>query len=739
MSTRFFSTVLGLFATLGLLACDQAAQPLSAEKGKVVAERVVSNALHVNVVAPAKNVPQVAAIARPAVTAGSLSQTWALDPYSSSERTEFLVNEETAATQEHVNIACNTAVANIMYDDGNGTYDAGEYEARGACIAVWTSDEGGASTGKDVYARRLINSQYALDADDSRDVYGSSAFRVNAITTSTQHLPAVAWTPDNANGNYVVVWESSESTPFGKDIWLQRYDKDDALIGVATKVNTDVDATNQQTPVVAMDNAGNFVVAWSGQDGNQDGIVARRFDSNGAPTAPFVVNTYTTGSQKAPAIAMNAATGDFVVAWQSSQLLESGEIYARQYAAAGTATTPETLVNAFTTSDQKEPDVGVADDGSIVVTWQGKVNATPEAVADYNVFYRRLHEAVGVFAFDDGADVLVSTGDALFADQIAPKVTVNPDAAFAIGFVGVDAQNKGVYYRRYQADGTAVADLYWDTATTTATATGSVQANEIFAGDQDNVAIATIRVGSAEFAGTGPSIILAWDSMTGGTFDSGGSVWARRYSVDNDGDGYGWDGDNCKLVSNTQQDDDNDLRGNACDNCIANACMKTGKADAEGLPQTKLWCGDAAAHNPGWTTENYNQADADSDGLGNVCDNCVDDPNGTQVTDFATQVNLLTTQIDFDLDGIGDTCDTDDDADGVPDVDEDANDGNDNVEATADFTPGAPAQPYISRHDDDSDGDGIPDPTEYNGLCDAVGVALYLSPVPSEPSQRLRW
>ena len=735
MSTRFLSTVLGLFATLGLLACDQAEQPLSAEKGKVVAERVASNALHVNVVAPAKDVPQMAAIARPALSAASLSQTWVDDPYSSNERTEFLVNEETAATQEHINIACNQAVANIMYDDGDGTYDAGEYEARGACIAVWTSDEGGVSTGKDVFARRLINSQYALDADTDRDIYGSAAVKVNTITTSTQHLPSVAWTPDNANGNYVVVWESSEAPTLGKDIWMQRYDKDDAAIGVATKVNTDVDATNQQEPVVAMDNAGNFVVAWRGQDGNNDGIVARRFDSNGTPTAPFVVNEYTTGSQKAPAIAMNAATGDFVVAWQSSQLLESGEIYARQYAAAGTATTSETLVNAFTLADQKEPDVGMADDGALVVTWQGKVDGTPGVAADYNVFYRRLHEATGAFVFDDAADALVSTVDPGLDDQIAPKVTVNPDGGFAIGFVGVDSQLAGVYYRRYKADGTNIQDLYWDTATTTATATGSVKTNEIVAGYQDNVAIATIRVASEEFAGDAPgsSIIVAWDSTTGGTLDSGGSVWARRYSVDDDGDGYGWDSDNCKGLANTQEDDDNDLRGNVCDNCIANSCSKTGKADGDGNPQTKLWCGDATAHNPSWTTENYDQADNDVDGLGNVCDNCVDLANGTQVTNFGAQVNLLTTQIDFDLDGEGDTCDTDDDDDGVPDVDEDAGPDDDhsattdngNANPDGDKTPGAPTADYISRHDDDSDGDTIDDPTEYNGACDTVGVAYY--------------
>ena len=72
-------------------------------------------------------------------------------------------------------------------------------------------------------------------------------------------------------------------------------------------------------PAVAMDDSGNFAVAWAGapQDGSGYGIVApapsTRPASPGAPTV--VVNTYTTGTQWFPKIASNG-TGAFVVAWQ---------------------------------------------------------------------------------------------------------------------------------------------------------------------------------------------------------------------------------------------------------------------------------------------------------------------------------------------------------------------------------------------------------------------------------------
>jgi hypothetical protein len=74
----------------------------------------------------------------------------------------------------------------------------------------------------------------------------------------------------------------------------------------------------QLTPAVAVDDNGDFVVVWSSpNDGAYGGIAGQRFDSNGGMLGPeIVVNTYTSGAQRSPSVAVDA-NGNFVVVWQS--------------------------------------------------------------------------------------------------------------------------------------------------------------------------------------------------------------------------------------------------------------------------------------------------------------------------------------------------------------------------------------------------------------------------------------
>ena len=98
----------------------------------------------------------------------------------------------------------------------------------------------------------------------------------------------------------------------------------DALGGALTgefQVNT-YSTFNQIEPSVAMDPDGGFVVAWesfgsAGGDTSADSVHAKRYDADGSVRdAEFQANSYTTGNQMLPAVAMDGA-GNFVIVWES--------------------------------------------------------------------------------------------------------------------------------------------------------------------------------------------------------------------------------------------------------------------------------------------------------------------------------------------------------------------------------------------------------------------------------------
>jgi hypothetical protein len=145
---------------------------------------------------------------------------------------------------------------------------------------------------------------------------------------SVDALPAVAVAD---NGNYVIVWQTNESQ-VSYDIYGKIYDKDGNVIKSKFLITSST-LYDQQSPSVAMDSSGNFIVVWSDShiDGSGYGIAARKFDANGnALTAATRVNSDTTGSQWAPSVALSS-NGDFVISWYGVGTSDADGVYATRY------------------------------------------------------------------------------------------------------------------------------------------------------------------------------------------------------------------------------------------------------------------------------------------------------------------------------------------------------------------------------------------------------------------------
>jgi hypothetical protein len=252
-------------------------------------------------------------------------------------------------------------------------------------------------------------------------------FRVNSYTTGYQMYPAVA---SDANGNFVVVWQSSGQ--FG--VFGQRFNASGTPLGAEFKV-----ADFGQRAAVASNPNGDFVVSWAASDGGYTGIFGRRFDALGVPQGSnFRVNSYTTNFQNRPAVASNVS-GDFVVVWDSIGQDGSGfGVFGQRYNASGVAQGGEFRVNSYTTGDQNYPSVSSDANGNFLVVWM----SSGQDGSVFSVFGQR-YNASGVA---QGGEFRVNTYTT--SPGVAPAVSADGNGNFIVvwsplfdgNFSGIDGQ-----------------------------------------------------------------------------------------------------------------------------------------------------------------------------------------------------------------------------------------------------------------------------------------------------------
>jgi hypothetical protein len=244
------------------------------------------------------------------------------------------------------------------------TYTTGSQEwpsvARGASgdfVVAW-SGKGPEShlSGEDVFVRRFDAAGNPLGPD----------LRVNEWTEATQTRPVVTAT---TGGQFMVVW-SGEGADDGSGIFGRVIDESGQPAGPEFRVNAYTTGA-QSAPAVASDGDGNVAVAWTGDGlGDSVGVFGRRLEPDGQPLTPqFRANSYTTGGQSHAAVA-SLADGRFVVLWHGAGQGNGSGIMARSFAASGQASFPlHFVVNSYGTGDQRAPAVAAANDGDLFMTW----------------------------------------------------------------------------------------------------------------------------------------------------------------------------------------------------------------------------------------------------------------------------------------------------------------------------------------------------------------------------------
>jgi cysteine-rich repeat protein len=376
-------------------------------------------------------------------------------------------------------------------------------------------------------------------------------FRLNAYTTGNQEFAAAACAP---NGDFVVVWRSF--TQDGDDYAAigRRFASDGTALGTEFRANTYT--TGAQTlPRVAL-NDGGFLVLWesAAQDGDGFGLFGQRYASDGMPAGTeFRVNTYTTAGQNAPA-AVATPDGGFLVVWASFGQDGSAQgIYAQRYASTGAPAGTEFRVNTYTTDAQMNPDITTGADGGFVVAWQ----SYGRDGAQDGIFAQRLASDGSPV----GADFRLNAYTT--ADQTGVSVAAEGTGGFVAAWssFGQDGHFSGVFARRFDANG--------------APRSGSeFRVNTYTTDSQREATVATDRDGD---------FVVAWQSNEQDGENTG--VFAQRFA-DPCGDGAVGAGEAC--------DDGSRVDGPCCSAACQHVAAGTA-CDSDGVDCTADACNGAGA------------------------------------------------------------------------------------------------------------------------------------------------
>jgi hypothetical protein len=313
-------------------------------------------------------------------------------------------------------------------------------DAGGNVVVAWEAD-GRDGDGIGIVARRFTATGGPAGGE----------FQVNSANNAAgdQRNPAVAM---NAAGKFVIAWDQTDYDPevFNglvpiRAVHAQVYDPGGQRFGTNFLVSDHIDFQGRPTAVAndaaaAMDDAGEFVIAWVGVDdgnpvlGDSRGIYARTFGAGG-PGRERRVNTTSPGLQDGPVAAADAA-GNFVVVWESLPPTGSAVLLGQRYDAVGDTAGGEFAVTerGIDTTIGVPHAVAMDPDGDFVVAWY----------AGFSQIRARCFDRTGAAK---GGEIQVNTATENHSDV---GVGAETDGNFVVAWGGgLPGEPVGVFARRF--------------------------------------------------------------------------------------------------------------------------------------------------------------------------------------------------------------------------------------------------------------------------------------------------
>ncbi len=276
------------------------------------------------------------------------------------------------------------------------------------------------------------------DPKPSIDPAVGDDIRVNSTTKGEQRRPHVA---RNEAGSFVVVWQSKVADADRWDTCWQRFDASGKPQGDEGHITTKTPG-NFDPPRAAMDRSGNFVIAWSGDDGAS--VFAQRYSAAGQALGDALRGDSTRGELAVLLDVAMGTDGGFIITWALRRPGTSHDGFAQRFGPDGSRRGGEFRINTMTLGTQHHFRVAINPSGGFIIAWY---QVQREFIADEGFGTRPQR-----FRPDgsrEGSEFWVNTEQTAATYPMA--VRSDSRGNFAVAWVRLD---QGVFFRRFDASGT---------------------------------------------------------------------------------------------------------------------------------------------------------------------------------------------------------------------------------------------------------------------------------------------
>lgn len=254
---------------------------------------------------------------------------------------------------------------------------------------------------------------------------GSDSFNLN-------NPPPVDPTAALEDGGYIVTFfKPAEFSENGFDIYAQRYDAHGNEVNPAFIVNS-YQVDDQMIPDVVGLKDGGYVITWQsfGQDGDDFGIYAQRYDVNDQVVGPEFKVSETSASDQHRAEITSLENGGFVVTWVGESVnMGERKIFARFYNKDGESASTEIEINAQNPGTPNYPTIGSLNNGNVAMVWE---QTTDKGITLQLAIYSETGELVNM-------DTQLSASDGW---QMQPHIDTMVDGGFVVSWLETASDGK---------------------------------------------------------------------------------------------------------------------------------------------------------------------------------------------------------------------------------------------------------------------------------------------------------